>query len=127
MTEDFVSYDLAVQLKAAGFDWKCADYIKVIPGTEREEWDEEDCQWCTIQEIERYPKATLWQAQKWLRDVHHISVRVNYLTDDRRWFADWLNLDTEEYDDTDVTFATYEEALSAGITAALELIEKKGE
>lgn len=123
---DYASYDLALKLKACGFDGPCDKCFKIIPGTEREEWDEEECQWCTVQDVEYYPKITLWQAQKWLREKKHISVRVSYIAYHKVWFADWLNLDSGEFDDTDATFATYEEALADGICVALELI-KKGE
>lgn len=68
----------------------------------------------------------LWQAQKWLREKHHISVRVSYIAYHKVWFADWLNLDSGEFDDTDATFDSYEEALADAIEFALELI-KKGE
>ena len=69
---------------------------------------------------------TLWQAQKWLRKKHHLSVRVSYLSYLKVWFADWLNLDSGEFDDTDATFDSYEKALADGISTTLELI-KKGE
>lgn len=125
-TTDYCNYELSKALKACGFDEPCGKSLKIIPGTEREEWDEEECQWCTVRDIEYYPKITLWHAQKWLREKHHISIRVNYISYHKVWFADWLNLDSGEFDDTDITFATYEEALADGISAALELI-KKGE
>lgn len=123
---DYASYDLALKLKACSFDGPCDKCFKIIPGTEREEWDEEECQWCTVQDVEYYPKITLWQAQKWLREKHHISIRVNYLPLSGLWFSDWLNIESMEYDDTDAKFPTYEEALSEGVKSALELI-KNGE
>lgn len=125
--KDYASHELALKLKACGFDEPCGKGVKIIPGTEREEWDEEECQWCIVRDIEYYPKITLWHAQKWLREVKHISVRVSYIAYHKAWFADWLNLDSGEFDDTDATFATYEEALADGISVALELIEQEKE
>lgn len=49
--QDYVDYQTALALKAAGFDWKCDSGVKIIPGTEREEWDDEECQWCMVQDI----------------------------------------------------------------------------
>lgn len=131
MNEDFVSYEQAVKLRECGFDWKCREYY--TPNKDLGSTTEAD----DFNSLGSFIKGewfsdcisapTLWQAQKWLREVHHISIRVNYIADERRWFADWLNLGSGEYDDTDTTFDTYEEALEDGITAALELIEKKGE
>lgn len=67
----------------------------------------------------------LWQAQKWLREEHHINIRVSYIAYHKVWFADWLNLDSGKFDDTDATFATYEEALADGIVVVLESIKKE--
>lgn len=75
-TTDFCSYKLSKTLKACGFDEPCGKSLKIIPGTEREEWDEEECQWCTVQDIEYYPKISLWQAQKWLREKKGIAINV---------------------------------------------------
>lgn len=81
-------------------------------GSEMLYYDEED-------KMYHFP---LWQAQKWLREEKHINVRVNYLPDGV-WFADWLNLDTEEYDDSDCKCATYEKALEDGIETVLLLLD----
>lgn len=127
--QDYCSYELSKALKAAGFDWrtdhlyrKDADngdqYTLIHSGFDNynEHWRASD--WCSA--------PLLFHAQKWLRKKYHISVRVSYISYHKVWFADWLNLDSGEFDDTDATFATYEEALADGIEAALELI-KKGE
>ena len=127
-TNDYCSYELSKALKAAGFDEPCYFYYT-------REYAPEDHVWSTTSEEAPidYNKSvyagcsmpTLAQAQKWLREKHHISVRVSYLAYHKAWFADWLNLDSGEFDDTDATFATYEEALADGISVALELIEQE--
>ncbi len=74
---------------------------------------------------------TLAQAQKWLREVKRIEVNASWESIKRYWFfytnlmdvPDIVNLE----DISDSVYSTYEQALSAGIAAALELIEKKGE
>lgn len=128
-TTDYASYDLALKLKACGFDEPCGKSIKIIPGTEREEWDEEECQWCTVQDIEYYPKISLWQAQKWLREKKGIAINV-IAHDGGAYDYDIVFLPNAvdcDYPIDRATFSrTYEEALSEGIASLLELI-KEGE
>ncbi len=129
-TTDFCSYELSKALKACGFDEPCqtfydanrelgraldSDNFNHLGETYQGEWFSN-----TIS------APTLAHAQKWLREKHHISIRVSYIPYHKVWFADWLNLDSGEFDDTDATFDSYEEALADGIEFALELI-KKGE
>lgn len=128
-TTDYCSYELAKKLKEAGFDEPCREFYnseRVIESaleaynfnhlgmTYQGEWF-----------TDAISGPTLWQVQKWLREKHHVSVRVNYILDTRQWFADWLNLDSGEYDDCCGDYFSYEAALSAGIEAALELIKDK--
>ena len=83
---------------------------------------------------------TLWQAQKWLREEWGIHINVciysDYSTDADgkvcdRW--DFWGFDLyavsggKQIEDGDGEYDSYESALSAGIAAALELIEKEGE
>lgn len=123
--EDYCSYELAKKLKACGFDEPCGKSLKIIPGTEREEWDEEECQWCTVQDIEYYPKISLWQAQKWLRGKGiYAYCEPNCL---KKWFARAIDLAKNEdllFDGE--MFDNFEKATEYAIYAALELI-KKGE
>lgn len=136
MENDYCSYELAKKLKECGFDEPCD---KWIASKSFSYYDEDECcdhnavirkGWIISQkQKERYdqdalPYLTLWQAQKWLREKHHISVRVSYIAYHKVWFADWLNLDSGKFDDTDATFDFYEEALADGISAALELIKE---
>lgn len=128
-TNDYCSYEFSKKLKEAGFDEPCDHYwykaysnsgeVKMRQASaddyNNDGWNVPHCS-----------APTLWQAQKWLREKHHISIRVSYIAYHKVWFADWLNLDSGEFDDTDATFATYEEALTDGICVVLELI-KKGE
>lgn len=145
MNEDYCSYELSKALKACGFDEPCDHFYehswdptkaRISASGVYGEWDNIDAFKHNFNAIDdnRHKQSfipycsapTLWHAQKWLREKHHISVRVSYIAYHKVWFADWLNLDSGEFDDTDATFATYEEALSDSIETVLELI-KKGE
>lgn len=128
MNEDYCSYELSKALKAAGFDEPCDSYYDKACAADDEHWHtkrEELYNWNGLASECQISAPTLWHAQKWLREKHHISVRVSYIAYHKAWFADWLNLDSGEFDDMDATFATYEEALSEGIETALELINHK--
>lgn len=125
--EDYVNYELAVKLKACGFDepciaqWACEpDGKPMLLGSTAFVFSNAELKGRDV------TAPLLFHAQKWLREKHHISIRVSYISYHKVWFADWLNLDSGEFDDTDATFATYEEALADGICVVLELI-KKGE
>ncbi len=125
---EYVSFETATLMKAACFDWECNSYY-INDGVADDKcyltiW-EEVYNWNGLCLKSQISAPTLWQAQKWLRDVKHISIRVSYLQDDGRWFSDWLNIDTGEFDDWDESYATYEEALDGGIKSVLEMIKDK--
>ncbi len=127
MNEDYCSYELSKALKAAGFDEPCDHYYDKAYASDDEYWHtkrEEAYNWNGLDSDCQISAPTLWHAQKWLREKHHISVRVSYIAYHKVWFADWLNLDSGKFDDTDATFDFYEEALADGISAALELIKE---
>lgn len=136
--EDYVSYPMALALKKAGFDWKCDHCYAKTSDSEHEFIG------MTTSRDYNKPRAgepsflspicsavPLWQAQKWLREVKRIEVNASWESIKRYWFfytnlmdvPDIVNLE----DISDSVYSTYEQALSAGIAAALELIEKKGE
>ncbi len=135
-TTDYCSYELSKALKACGFDEPCDHYYtngyandnpedisRVVKLNNGSIYNHNKVIGADGEHISAVP---LWHAQKWLREKHHISIRVSYISYHKVWFADWLNLDSGKFDDTDATFDTYEEALSDGIETVLELI-KKGE
>lgn len=134
MNEDFVSYEIALMLKKAGFDYPCYFYY-----TRKDAPDE--CVWHTTSEeapidYNRSVYAgcsmpTLAQAQKWLREekLWHIEVRIN---DCRNMFcvelwemkANGGAFRLQHKGGRVILYDTYESALSAGIEAALKLIEE---
>lgn len=143
--EDYVSYPLALALKKAGFDWECDHYYCAFDNeTDVRFWSIHPAQsqngLCTPQDKVVADAPTLAQAQKWLREEWGIHVNVciysDYSTDADgkvcdRW--DFWGFDLyavhggDMMEDGDGEYDSYEQALSAGIAAALELIEKEGE
>ena len=137
--EDFVTYEQAVQLKELGFDWGCYHY-----------YYKDDKKLCTYSSIgygddcrnwnDEYNSAigdsecsapTLAQAQKWLREKEiEVGVFAKYDGEIRTGKWMWLmrKFDTHLFDtifSEDVSYDTYEEALSIGINQALELLKEK--
>lgn len=121
--EDYVSYEQAVKLKEFGFKDKCNAYY----------WTEDKTFECTNSIIHKNSDTCqtvviapyLWQAQKWLREKHNLSVEpISNIA--RQWNANVCeinNFGVAVY--SRMSLATYELALSAGIDAALELLTNK--
>lgn len=127
-TADYCDYELSLALKVAGFDYPCYFYY-----TKKNAPD--DCVWQTTSEeapvdynrriYAGCSKPLLYQAQKWLREKKHLSVEpyanivanFNYNIADLESFADSKG--------QGIGYESYECALSAGISAALELITKE--
>lgn len=131
MKEDYVSYELAVKLKACGFDEPCIAHWVVEPDGKPILVGSTAFVFSNAKLKGRDVTAPLlFHAQKWLRE-RAIEVDVTPIfSHGGRDGYDW-----DVYDDFSgypairgaLPFAeTYEQALSAGIAAALELI-KEGE
>lgn len=127
MNEDYVSYELAVKLKACGFDepciaqWACEpDGKPMLLGSTAFVFSNAELKGRDV------AAPLLFHAQKWLREKKHLSVEpyanivanFNYNIADLESFAD--------YKGQGIGYESYECALAAGISASLELI-KKGE
>lgn len=138
--KDFVSYKTAKKLKAAGFDEPCSVRWECEP-------DDVPSLCSSVfsyknKELEGLDLTapTLWQAQKWLREVKGIAINVICHEDDRRlgkyhwkdvilpncnekghqWY-EWMVYGKYPL------FDSYEAALSAGIDKILDLIINKTE
>lgn len=140
--EDFVTYDIAVRLKEVGFDWPCRTYwMKTYIDKDIMNL-REDLRSSNHNEYapDYYSAPTLAQAQKWLREIVGIHVAVTPAIQIRKWqfYLDDLSQHINPHDGELLTrctedmqdeydkeyFDTYESALSAGIEAALKLIEE---
>ncbi len=133
--QDYCSYELSLTLKAAGFDERCYFYYT------REDAPDDHVWHTTSEEAPiDYNRSVyagcsmplLSQAQKWLREKKRLIVLVDYIliTKDaaNRWCFSVSN--TYGLCDTDKDhkrYKSYESALSAGIEAALELLDNKNE
>lgn len=121
--EDYVSLEAAKLLKEKGFGMYRNVYTEKIQGSEREEWDEDECMYCTVYSVITYPKPTLYEAQKWLREKHNMEVSAAYCRNRISWYY-WMGLLScnDEEVNWGFNFQSYEEALNAGILEALKLI-----
>lgn len=147
MNEDFVSYELAVKLKECGFNEPCrAHYTNDYVNDDPEDVSREvkfHYDWTSPYNYNRVigntSAPTLWHAQKWLREKWSIHVDACVFSDHStdadgnvcdRWdfwgFDLYAVVGGEKMIEDDGEYDSYEQALSEGISAALELI-KKGE
>lgn len=135
-TNDYCSYEFSKKLKEAGFDEPCDHYwykaysnsgeMKMRQASaddyNNDDWNVPHCS-----------APTLWHAQKWLREKEKIDVLVYNCACGYIWEVSKANngtglilFDEKGDDENSGCWTSYEAALSAGISAALELI-KKGE
>lgn len=132
--EDYVSYPIALALKKAGLDWVCTSFYNNL---DKELWEGGEMNWNNGVDCSA---PLLWQAQKWLREkcgIHiNICIYSDYSTDaDGKVCDRWDFWGVDLYavsgggmmEEGDGEYDSYEQALSAGIAAALELIEEEGE
>lgn len=132
--EDFVTYEQAVKLKKLGFNWECNHWYHPLEPDKNIQ-----CQtYCNHNSFERpYSAPTLSQVQKWLFEKHNIILLVD------TYFKNYKNGDYSkaefEYVRINMNFGaarkgsskdgelfeSYEEALSAGIDNALELLKEQ--
>lgn len=129
-TTDYCDYKLSLALKAAGFDEPCEYYYtskgrRVFnknkpPYANNRFLDEIGNEICSA--------VPLYHAQKWLREKGvAVSVQANEIQGELWYSADIITTKgINELVDGGFDYMGYEAALSAGISAALELI-KKGE
>ena len=130
MNEDYVSYELAVKLKACGFNELTNSFYDEA-SVEQGEF-EIVCTYAKFNEVCRTPGCecvaapTLAHAQKWLREEKNWHIIVEPLI----WesltyeFKLWHKFRGYENANRGFYFSSYERALSAGIAAALELLKK---
>ena len=121
ITEDYISFETAKLLKEKGFDWN----------TDKQFNSDKIVGDYNITDRSRYPERyldapTLQMAMKWLREVHHIFIDIDYDTHefgDKPYFTLITNMDTCSYysgKHLPVNRATYEEMAEAVIKYCLE-------
>lgn len=131
--EDYVSFEQAKKLKELGFDWKtyCA-YDKIYK--DDRPWELRNYHTPQNHNLAQYSASapTMSQAQKWLREKHYLSIEVySSLDGDNQWewhyYVQDLNDHLERPADATIHcdgYQSYEQALSAGIDKALELLKQ---
>jgi len=129
--EDYVSYPIALALKKAGFDWKCDRYYCAFDNeTDVRFWSIHPAQsqngLCTPQDTVVADAPTLAQAQKWLREKKELIILIG-MTRINDWFYGIYDKNGKCLKDDGNQRDSYEQAISAGIAAALELIKKESE
>lgn len=141
--KDFVSFETAKKLKAAGFDYPCSYYYTSYDGLKGN--IQESCNGdgnfnaiitdlCAI----KCSAPMLWQAQKWLRVKKKINVLIRDCACGYHWEVSkagdeqtrgtmLIYYDGNGEDECSGMWLSYEAALSAGIDEALNLIIKHKE
>ena len=108
MNEDFVTYELAVKLKEKGFDWETSNVY---------ERNTIACRY------EDYPKPTISQVLKWLREEKGINVNMRLFVENG-WYFTIQNYKGEpihsQLTDTDDLYLSYEQAALAGFEYCLD-------
>lgn len=126
ITEQYVGLDTAKILKEAGFDVPCQKLFLAsgMPGITEKEENHNDVT-CNA-----YSRPTQALASRWLREKHRIALDVAFIPpsidgdvwqyfvgemDDMIWKGDY---------ETGRKYATYEQAMEAGLQEAIKLIKK---
>lgn len=127
---DFVSYPIAVKLKACGFDEPCDSYYDKACASDDEYWytkREEAYNWNGLDSDCQISAPSLYAAQKWLREKRkmYCQVIMNGVRSMYFWQVTEM-IYNGRYADSNHQYDVYEDAMSDCISAALELI-KKGE
>lgn len=137
--KDYVSFETALALKATGFNYPCRYYYTREDAPEGSVWHttSEDAPIDYNRTVyARCSMPSLWQAQKWLREVKNIDVLVwecncvyiwviSKACDEQTRIAPILMSDEEGEDEYSGKWLSYEAALRDGIKKALELINKR--
>lgn len=108
--EDFVTYDLAVKLKEKGFDWETSNVY---------ERNTIACRY------EDYPKPTISQVLKWLREEKELHIEIYMYHNCYLWEiyntkiydADFTQK-SEKY--SEIEYENYEQASLAGIEYVID-------
>lgn len=132
MKEDFATYEQSVKLKELGFDWEVEHFYGLNESNEPK--------LCKLPDAlggqdnhnkyhDSFSAPTLAQVQKWLREKEiEVGVFAEFDGEIRTGQWVWLmrKFDTHLYDTVfpeDISYDTYEEALSAGIDKAIEFLK----
>lgn len=131
-TEDFCTYEQALALKKLGFEERCLYYYNSntqLVANERYYQEEVSVRNLYISYNKEYTSynridaPTLWEVQKWFRKNKQIHVEPNIINENTFRYS-IKSVPYSLYRITEDIFNSYEEALSAGITECLKLLNK---
>ena len=74
-------------------------------------------------------KITLYEAQKWLREVKKIDVGASWDNDEDNWYVYIKKIGFPDWSGTSVShscYSSYEEALSEGIKETINILKDEG-
>ena len=124
MDKEFVPYELAVKLKALGFDEPClAQWIEKDSreggGIKLEIWNDED----TIFEVKSWTKAPLYQqAFRWFREKHDLFCWIEKFHVDETYI---FQIPPANFTKVQGHYITYEEAELACLEKLIEIVETR--
>ena len=75
MKEYILPVEVCKKLAAKGYDGRTdGKFVEKTPGTEREEWDDEEMKWYTVTDVKTTPRIHVYDALKWLGEKKRIYV-----------------------------------------------------
>ena len=123
IAEDYVSFEIAKLLKERGFDEPCNNrYYETHcgfdlgsdPGYTNSHWED----WYKDTGVRNYSAPTLQMAMKWLREKHHIFIRV--IQSHIEYCTCEIYYNIVRYYDFRESFNSYEEACETAIKYCLK-------
>lgn len=135
--KDYVSFETALALKQSGFDYPCEDTYHISHCADKNielwhnrclmDWNN------TTKTSSQISAPTLWQVQKWFREVKNIDVlvwncvcgygwEISKAGDEQTRGTTILMFDGKGEDEDSGMWLSYEAALQDGIKKALKLI-----
>ena len=122
--EDYCSYEQSKKLKELGFDWLSNRYYSKEDCADGQVW-EYSCHppQNYSDSPRRFTAPTLAQTQKWLREVKKITILIDILSNKKQFYWKLYDNDLHFNGASNTNYNTYEQALSAGIDKALELLK----
>lgn len=122
ITEDYVSFETAKLLKEKGFDEKCRTYYKVFPKSKIAAiYHSSENRGVSEDDPNEILCPTIQMAMKWLREVHHLFIQIEYECEDCFVSDIYSMTDYDEwgehkhYPPTFVNCKTYEQACEAAV------------
>ena len=127
ITEDYISFETAKLLKEKGFDEKCRTYYKVFPKSKIAAiYHSSENRGVSEDDPNEILCPTIHMAMKWLREVHHLFIQIEYECEDCFVSDIYSMIDYDEwgehkhYPPTFVNCKTYEQACEAAVKHCIE-------